>query len=166
MLAERYRPRSPTETRDGDLSAHEIDAEKVLRDRTASVVEVDRHALALCEPFKHALERVLAAEPALFEPAVWLPQDLTDALIHLHPARVDRVRGPKGFTDVARPHVRREPVVGVVRHLDRFRFVGPRNRHENGTEDLFLRDSPVVSYVGDDRRLDVVALGERSFLRR
>ena len=54
------------------------------------VTQIDGHALALREAFEHSLERVFAPEPTLLEPAVRLPHHLTEALIDLDPARVDR----------------------------------------------------------------------------
>src|SRR5205809_420326 len=97
---------------------------------------VDGHALALSGFLEHALERVLATKTALLVAAIWLPDDLPEALIDLHEAGVDRVRGADRLGDVAAPHVRGEPEVRVVRHADHLSLVGPRDRDEHRPEDL------------------------------
>ncbi len=65
---------------------------------------------------------------------------------------------------IARPDVCGQPVVAVVRHPDRVRFVFPGDRHHHGAEDLLARNPPIVPDVGEHRRLDEVALRKRSVL--
>src|SRR6185503_19020199 len=130
------------------------------------VTQIDRHALALREALEHSLERVLAPQPALFEPAVRLAHDLAETLIDLDPACVDRVRGTKRAADVLAPDVRREAVVGVVRHAHRIGGVIPWDRDEDRAKDLLAGDSPIVPYVREDRWLHVIALGQPALLRR
>src|ERR1043165_6001315 len=79
-------------------------------------LKVNRDALPLRITVEHSLERVLAAHAALLVAAVRLPRELAETLVDLHPAGLDRVRVVDGFADVARPHVRRQTVVAVVRH--------------------------------------------------
>src|SRR5437762_11594344 len=130
--------------------------------RHSSPLQIDRDALPLRITVEHALERVLASHAALLVPAVRLTGELAEALIDLHPAGFDRVRGVDRFGDVARPHVRREPVMTVVRHTNRVALVVPRNRDHHGAEDLFARDAPVVAHVGEHGRLHEIAARQRT----
>src|SRR2546427_9969018 len=121
-----------------------------------SPLQVDGHALPLRVTVQHPLERVLAAHAALLEAAVRLTGKLTEALIDLHPARFDRVRGVERLADVARPDVRGEAIVTIVRHPDRLALVVPRDGDHHRAEDLLARDAPVVADVREDRRLNEV----------
>src|SRR5215471_16522649 len=81
--------------------------------------QIDRDALSLREAVEHALERELAADAALLVAAVRHAGRLAAALVDLHPARLDGMRGAQGLADVVRPDIGREPVVTVVGHADR-----------------------------------------------
>src|SRR5690242_9192311 len=73
--------------------------------------QVDVHVLAFGEAVDHATERELAADAALLDPAIGLPERLAAALVHLHPARLDRVGGAKRPTDIVGPDVGGKAVV-------------------------------------------------------
>src|ERR1700759_3533887 len=87
--------------------------------------EIDRHVLALGEAVEHALERKFATDSALLVAAVRHAGKLAEALIDLHPPRLDGVRGPQAAADVMRPDIGRESVMAVVGHADRLGFVAP-----------------------------------------
>src|SRR5215510_1565624 len=138
-----------------------------LRLRTrCSPLQIDRHALPLRITVEHAFERILAAHAALLISAVGLTRKLSEALIDLNPAGLDRMRRIDCLADVTRPHVRRETIMAVVRHADRFALVFPRNGHHHRAEDLLSRNAPVVAHVGKHRWLDEIAACQRSFFRR
>ena len=63
-----------------------------------------------------------------------------------------------GLLDVARPDAGGEPVGRVVGARDRFVEIRELDRREHGPEDLFARDRHLRRHVGEDRRLDEVAL--------
>src|SRR5438132_11183467 len=88
-----------------------------------SPLEIDRDALPLRVTVEHSLERIFAPHSALLEASVRLAGELTESLVNLHPARLDRMRGVERLADVARPHVRSEAVMAVVRHADRLALV-------------------------------------------
>src|SRR5216683_7282864 len=75
--------------------------------------EVHRHALALGEAVEHALERELAADAALLVAAVGHAGHLAAALVDLHPARFDGMRGAQAAADVVRPDIGGEAVAGA-----------------------------------------------------
>src|SRR5947209_7909916 len=87
--------------------------------------EIDRHVLALGEAVEHALERKFATDSALLVAAVGHAGELAEALVDLHPARFDGVRGAQTAADVVRPDIGRESVVAVVGHADRLGLVAP-----------------------------------------
>src|SRR5688572_31180848 len=106
--------------------------------------EVDGDVLPLGVAVEHPLERILAADAALLVAAVGLSRKLTQSLVDLNPSGFDRVRGANRLAEIPRPDVRRQPIMAVVRHPDRVRFVFPRDRHHHGAEDFFPRNPPVV----------------------
>src|SRR4026207_2059886 len=95
----------------------------------------DGDVLPLGVAVEHPLERVLAADAALLVAAVGLSRKLTESLIDLDPSESDRGRGANRLAEIPRPDVRRQPIMAVVRHPDRVRFVFPRDRHHHGAKD-------------------------------
>jgi hypothetical protein len=91
---------------------------------------------------------------------------LTEALVHLNPTSLDRVRRAQSPADVMRPDVGGEPAMAVIRHADRVRFVAPRNGDEHGAKDLLARQAPVVSNVREDGGDCVIAFAKGPFLGR
>ena len=65
-----------------------------------------------------------------------------------------------------RPDVGGEPVMAVIRHANRVRFVSPRNGDKHGTKDLLARQAPVVSNVREDGGNCVIAFTKWPFLGR
>src|SRR5262245_25727386 len=64
-----------------------------------------------------------------------------------------------GERDVTRPDTRGEAVLRVVRHRDGGLDVGERHRADDRTEDLLAHHPHRRINVGDDGRLEEVALG-------
>src|SRR5262249_60786748 len=120
-------------------------AEHSSRQRSSLMRQVDRDVLPLRVALKHAFEGELAADAAFFVIAVGMTWALTEALVHLNPTSLDRVCRAQSPADVMRPDVGGKPVMAVVRHANRVRFVGPRNGDEHGTKDLLARQAPVIS---------------------
>src|SRR3984893_16228500 len=110
--------------------------------------EVHRHALALGEAVEHALERELAADAALLVAAVGHAGHLAAALVDLHPARFDGVRGPEAGADIVRPDIGGEAVMAVVGHGDRLGLFAQADRHKAGAEDLLARQPQIVGPAG------------------
>src|SRR5438034_11022667 len=94
--------------------------------------QVDRDVLPLRVVLEHAFEGELAADAAFFVTAVRVTWALTEALVHLNPTSLDRVCRSQSPAEVVRPDVGGEPVMAVIRHANRVRFVGPRNGDEHG----------------------------------
>src|SRR4051812_49363607 len=129
---------------------------------TRSALQPDVDLLGLREAGQHPLERDLAADAALLVAAVGLPDDLSAALVDLHPAGLDAVRGGDGGIQVVGPDVGGEPVVRVVRHAHDVVDVGPRDRDQHRSEDLLLSQPEVVAHPAEDGGHVVVALGQRA----
>jgi hypothetical protein len=111
---------------------------------------VDCDVLPLRVALEHAFEGELATNTAFFLAAIGVTRALTEALVDLDPAGLDRVRGSKGAADVTRPDIGGEPVMALIGHANRVRFVGPRNGDKNWAEDLLACQTPVVSNVRKD----------------
>src|SRR5262249_30688175 len=127
---------------------------------------VDMVFLPLGLPLTRAVEGDLAPPAAFFEPAVGVTWALTEALIHLNPTSLDRVCRAQGPAKVMRPDVGGEPVMAVIRHANRVRFVGPRNGDKHGAKDLLARQAPVVGNVREDGGDCVIAFAQGPFLGR
>src|SRR3984893_12739285 len=91
---------------------------------------------------------------------------LTEALVHLNPASLHRVRRASSPAKVMRPDVGGEPVMAVIRHANCVRFVSPRNGDKHGAKDLLARHAPVVSNVRKDGGDCVIAFAKGPFLGR
>ena len=76
-------------------------------------------------------------------------------------ARVDLLGDPEGAPEVGRPDRRGEAVHDVVGDADRLVLVVERQHRQDRPEDLLLGDAHVGRDVDEDRRLDVVAAGDR-----
>ena len=101
--------------------------------------QVDRDVLPLRVALEHAFEGELAADAAFFITAVGMTWALTEALVHLNPTSLDRVCRAQSPADVMRPDVGGKPVMAVIRHANRVRFVAPRDGDEHGAKDLLAR---------------------------
>src|SRR5260370_16740772 len=119
--------------------------------------QVDRDVLPLRVALEHAFEGELAADAAFFVTAVGATWALTEALVHLNPTSLDRVCRAQSPADVMRPDVGGEPVMAVIRHANRVRFVGPRNGDKHGPKDLLPRQPPLVANVPEHARDFVIA---------
>src|SRR6516164_2184991 len=128
--------------------------------------QVDRDVLPLRVALEHAFEGELTADAAFFVTAVGMTWALTEALVHLNPASLDCVCRAQSPADVMRPDVGGEPVMAVIRHANRVRFVGPRNGNKHGAKDLLARQAPVVGNVREDGGDCVIAFAQGPFLGR
>lgn len=75
-------------------------------------------------------------------------------------AGFDGVRDAVAALEVRGPDVRGQAEPGGVRQLDRLRLVVEGCDRHDGAEDLLLEDPGVPRHIGEDGRLEVVALGE------
>src|SRR5262252_1506432 len=128
--------------------------------------QVDRDVLPMRVALEHAFQGELAADAAFFVTAVGMTWTLTEALVHLNPTSLDRVCRAQSPADVMRPDVGGEPVMAVIRHANRVRFVDPRNGGKHGAKDLLARQAPVVSNVREDDGDCVIAFAKGPFLGR
>src|SRR5262245_33772035 len=128
--------------------------------------QVDRDVLPLRVALEHAFEGELAADAAFFVTAVGMTWALTEALVHLNPASLDRVCRAQSPAKVMRPDVGGEPVMAVIRHGNRVRFVGQRNGDKQVAKDLLACQAPVVSNVREDGGDCVIAFAKGPFLGR
>src|SRR5438876_12368466 len=64
------------------------------------------------------------------------------------------------------PDVGGEPVMAVIRHANRVRFVVPRNGDKHGAKDFLARQAPVVSNVRENGGDCVIAFAKGPFLGR
>ena len=128
--------------------------------------QIDRDILPLRVALEHAFEGELAADAAFFVTAVGVTRALTETLVDLNPAGLDRVRGAQSPADVMGPDVGGEPIVAVIRHTDRVRFVAPRNGDEHWAKDLLARQAPIVSDVREDGGDCVIAFAKGPILGR
>src|SRR5215510_13063033 len=94
--------------------------------------QIDRDVLPMRVALEHAFEGELAADATFFVTAVGMTWALTEALVHLNATSLDRVCRAQSPADVMRPDVGGEPVMAVIRHANRVRFVGPRNGDKHG----------------------------------
>src|ERR1700682_4614039 len=92
----------------------------------------------------------------------WL---LAETLVHLHPTRLDRMRGAQCTADVRRPDIGGETIMAVIGHSDRIGLITPRDGHEHRAENLLARQSPVVGGVGEHRRDREIPLAQRALFR-
>src|SRR5438067_10026499 len=128
--------------------------------------QADRDVLPLRVALEHAFEGELAADAAFFVTAVRVTWALTEALVHLNPTSLDRVCRAQSPAEVMRPDVGGEPVMAVIRHANRVRFVGPRNGDKHGAKDLLARQAAVVSDVREDGGVGVIAFAKGPFVGR
>ena len=89
-----------------------------------------------------------------------MQSELTQALVHLDPARFDAMRRPQPASDIVRPHVASETVVRIVGHADDFVLVGPRDRNQHRPEDFFPRHTPAIVSVSEDSRQREISLSQ------
>src|SRR5260221_14381571 len=127
---------------------------------------IDRDFLLLRVALERAFQQDPAANSFFFLTAVGVTRALTEALVHLNPTSLDRVRRAQSPADVMRPDVGGEPVMAVIRHANRVRFVGPRNGDKHGAKDLLARQAPVVSNVREDGGDCVITFAKGPFLGR
>ena len=61
---------------------------------------------------------------------------LAETLVHLHPTRLDRVRGTQCTADIMCPDIGSKTIMAVIGHTDRVGLFPPWDGHENWAEDL------------------------------
>ena len=93
-----------------------------------------------------------------------MTRTLAETLVDLDPAGLYRVRSAECAANVVRPDIGSKPVMAVVRHADRIRFVGPGDSDEHGAKDLLARQAPVVRHIREDGGDCVIAFAERPLL--
>src|SRR5262249_19336892 len=126
--------------------------------------QVDCDVLPLRVALEHAFKRELAANTAFFVATVRVTRTLTEPLVHLNPAGLDRVCSAECPANVVRPHVGSEPVMTIVGHTDRVLLVAPRDGDKHRAEDLLAGQAPVVCHIRKDGGDCVIAFAERPLL--
>src|SRR5262249_11544836 len=91
---------------------------------------------------------------------------LAETLVDLNPTSLDGVCRAQCPADVVRPDVGGKPIVAVIGHADRVRFVAPRYGDEHWTKYLLACQAPVVRHVREDGWDCIIALAERTLLGR
>src|SRR5262249_10409959 len=133
------------------------------RQRSFLMRQVDRDVLPMRVALEHAFQGELAADAAFFVTAGGMTWALTEALVHLNPASLDRGCRAPSPADVVRPDVGGEPVTAVIRHANRLRLIGPRNGDKHRAKDLLARQAPVVSNVREDGGDCIIAFAKGPF---
>src|SRR5437867_3889134 len=105
----------------------------------------------------HLAKRLEAPIAALATDARFLdaPEGLAQvahvlAVDEYHPS-LDAGRETMRLADILRPHVRRKPVLDLIRELESFRFILKRDQARDRSEDFLLRDAHSVVDVGKHR---------------
>src|SRR5271165_2394411 len=105
---------------------------------------------------------VFASDARLLVPAERGVSGIGVEAVRPHAARLNRAAHAIGAIAVARPYAGAKPVKRVVGDREGFRLV-LQCRHRDDRSEYFLLEDAHLVVAGEDRRLDVVAVGELTF---